>query len=285
MQCVGARRSNESVRDVLTVAGIVGVVAIGLMALLWPAAWTDPSGQLEVLRGTAALPGQGQSQFFLGEMTAVRARSSTSLVVPLRMTPWFFLLSIPALVVSLRVRVLRRIRACGARLRRGACDRRFSSRTRSSSDTRSSSGRCSRCLVGLLVQHVAVRCQAAGPGRVRTFEATAAGAVAGVFVYTLLVAPHGSAYTNPALGGASVAEQVMLLDIGGPNATEAGLFIRDREGAHCNERRIWAMPRPRLWFPCGDRDRTTDKLDRGDYVVLFDDFTKRRTPEAGPGAA
>jgi hypothetical protein len=276
--CVRARRRNESVRDVLTDAGIVAAVAIVLMALFWPAAWSDPSGQLEVLRGTAELPGQGQSQFFLGEMTDNPSPLFYFVVVPLRMTPWFFLVSIPALVLSLRVRALRGFALVG--LAYAAVpwvtillsDKKFERYAFLVWPVLA-------ILVGLLVQHIAARCRAAGPDRVRAFEVAAVGVVTGVFVYTLLVVPHGSAYTNPALGGAPVAGEVMLLDIGGPNATEAGLFIRDREGDRCNERQIWAMPRPRLWFPCGDRDRTTEQLRDGDYIVLFDDFTKRRTPE------
>lgn len=276
--CVRARRRNESVRAVLAVAGIVAAVAIVLVALLWPAAWADPGGQLEVLRGTASLPGRGQSQFFLGEMTQDPSPLFYLVVVPLRMTPWFFLLSIPALVVSLRVRALRGFAlvaiayAAVPWITILLSDKKFERYAFIAWPVLA-------ILVGLLVQHVAARCRAAGPGRARTFEMTAVGAVAGLFVYTLLVAPYGSAYTNPALGGASVASEVMLLDIGGPNATEAGLLIRDREGDRCNERRIFAWPRPRVWFPCGDRERTTEKLRPGDYIVLFDDFEKRRSPE------
>jgi hypothetical protein len=132
-------------------------------------------------------------------------------------------------------------------------------------------------LVGLLVQQVATWCRERGPERSRLFEMAAAGAIAGMFVYSLLVVPYGSAYANPVLGGGPVADEVMLLGV--DTAPDAGGWIRDHEGNSCDQRRILSKFRSRLWFPCGDVVSSTDDLQRGDYVVLFDNSTKRDSPE------
>ena len=131
-------------------------------------------------------------------------------------------------------------------------------------------------LVGLLVQQIATRCRDGGPRRWRAFEVAAAGAIGGLVVYALLVVPNGGAYANPVLGGGPVAQEVMTMS--SDLQTEAGYFIRDREGDRCAERRIFANSF-RKWFPCGEVVTSASELRRGDYIVLAGE-SDDRNPEA-----
>jgi 4-amino-4-deoxy-L-arabinose transferase-like glycosyltransferase len=101
------RRTRAASRDVVQVATVAVLVGVGLLAAIWPAVWADPSGKLELVRGTERLARTVHSQFFLGELTGDPGPLYYFVVVPLRMTPWFALLGIAGVVVGLRVRALR----------------------------------------------------------------------------------------------------------------------------------------------------------------------------------
>ncbi len=262
-------------RQVVVLTVLAVLVAVVLMAVLWPAAWADPSGQLKVLERSARMGSDNHSIFFLGEVTTNPSPLFYVLTVPLRMTPWLFLLSIPAVIVSLRVRVLRpfafvalaymavpllTILAAKAKFVRYSYPL----------------WPALAVLVGLLVQQIATRCRDGGPRRWRAFEVAAAGAIGGLVVYALLVVPNGGAYANPVLGGGPVAQEVMTMS--SDLQTEAGYFIRDREGDRCAQRRIFANSF-RKWFPCGEVVSSTHELRPGDYIVLAGE-TDDRNPEA-----
>ena len=263
---IRAWRTRARPRDVVVVTGLAVLVAVAFVAILWPAAWADPSGQLEVLRGTSRLQSSGHVQYFLGEVTSDPGPLFYFLVVPIRMTPWLFLASIPSLVVSLRVRALRGFALVALAYAAVPFVTILLSETKFD--------RYSfpiwpvfAVLVGLLVQSIATWCRAHGARRQRTFEVAAVGAITGLVVYTMLVVPFGYVYANPVLGAGPVADEVMQLGV--DSATEAGDFIRDRDGGRCVDRRIRTRFPSRLWFPCGDMTRGAVELVPGDYVVVF----------------
>jgi len=264
--CVRGRRKPEVLWSIVrTTAAILGV-ALLLLVVFWPAAWADPSGQLEVIRGGARLQHSGHPQFFLGDVVEEDPGPLFYFIVtPIRMTPWFLVAVVASLVVVLRRRALRGFAVVALAFTVVPFVTITFSTTKFDRYTLPLWPMFA-VLVGLLVQAIATRCREQGPERVRAFQVAAAGAIAGVIVYTLLVAPYGFAYANPALGGGPVAEKVF--QVGVDNATEAGDLIRDREGARCAEVRIRTRFPSALWFPCGDPTRFLD-LRRGDYRVIF----------------
>jgi hypothetical protein len=272
-----AWRTRAGMRDVVVVTALTSVVAVGLLAILWPAAWADPAGQLDVLLGTARLAGAGRHQYFLGELTSDPGPLFYALTVPMRMTPWLFLLVIPAVIVSLRGRALRAFAFVALAY---AALPLLVMLVSKSKFVRYSYPLWPvfAVLGGLLVQWIADECRRRGPARRRAFEVTAVGAIAGLVVYAALVVPYGGVYANPMLGGGPVAQEVML--IGGDVQQEAGNFIQDREGASCDDRRIRTGNRSRLWFRCGDLVQSTDDLRRGDYIVLFGTEARRDPDDA-----
>jgi hypothetical protein len=189
------------------------------------------------------------------------------------MTPWFALLGIAGVVVGLRVRALRGYGIVALAyaalpfLTIVLAEKKFARYAYPLWPVLA-------VFVGLLVEAVARRCRRQGPRRQRSFEVAAAAAIVGVVVYTMLIVPYAGAYANPLLGGGPVAQEAML--IGPDNGSEAGTFIRDREGARCADRQILAGKSSRLWFPCGHLTKDPDELRRGDYVVLFATDTKRQ---------
>ena len=256
----------RGVREVVALSALAVLVALVLVAIIWPAAWADPSGQLDALRGTSRLQSSGHLQFFLGDLTTDPGLLFYFIVVPFRMTPWLFLVSIPSLIVSLRVQVLRGYAVVALAYAAVPFITIVASATKFDRYT-FPMWPVFAVLVGLLVQWIANWCVARGPRRQRTFAVVAAGAITGVVVYTMLVVPYGYIYANPLLGGGPVADEVMQLGV--DSATQAGDVIRDRDGAACADRRIRTRFPSRLWFPCGTTTRGAIPLRRGDYIVVF----------------
>jgi hypothetical protein len=267
-----AWRSREGIREVVVITAITLGVAAAIIVVMWPALWADPAGQLEVLRGTAKLGGAGHTQFFLGEATRDPGPLFYLVAVPMRLTPWLLVLAIAGLIAGLRTRAWRShtlVALAYAAIPTLVIFLTAKKFVRYSFPL----WPVLAVLVGLLVQAIATWCKERGPERWRTFEVCAAGAAAALVVYALLVVPFGAAYANPVLGGGPVAKHVSL--IGGDLTAEAGRFIRDREGPACEERRILASTRFRLWFPCGHVTSEASSLAPGDYIVVFANRAKR----------
>jgi 4-amino-4-deoxy-L-arabinose transferase-like glycosyltransferase len=273
---IRAWRGREGIREVVVVTAVTLGVALAIIVVMWPALWADPRGQLEVLRGTAKLGGAGHAQFFLGEVTRDPGPLYYFVVVPMRMTPWLVLLALSGLVVGLRSRALRSHTLVA--LAYGAVPAVVILFTAKKFMRYSFPlWPVLAVLVGLLVQAIATWCKERGPERWRAFEVCAAGGAAALVVATLLVVPFGAAYSNPLLGGGPVAQDVSL--IGGDLTAEAGRFIRDREGARCESRRILGSTRFRLWFPCGHVTARAGSLEPGDYIVIYANRSKRSSGE------
>jgi hypothetical protein len=273
---IRAWRSRASLRDVVTFTGLAIVVAAALIAVIWPAIWANPSNQLEAMRGTSRLQSSGHLQFFFGKLTEDPGPFFYFVVVPFRMTPWLFLVSVPSLVVSLRVRVLRGFAVVALAYAVVPFATIALSPTKFDRYT-FPLWPVFAVLVGLLVQAIANWSAARGPRGRRRFAIVAAGAITGVVVYTMLVVPYGYIYGNPLLGGSQVADRVMQLGV--DSATEAGDYIRDREGDRCASRIIRSRFPTQLWFPCGRLTRGALQVRPGDYVVVFANRAKVLTEE------
>jgi hypothetical protein len=272
-------RHGRSPRAVIVSTLVALLSAVVLLATLWPALWADPSGQIALVRGSTHLTSTSHSQFFLGRYAS--GHDTLFLLyyivaLPFRMTPWLFLLLVPSVIVGLARRDTRGFAVVAISfiivpfVVITLAERKF---TRYALPLWPSFA----VLVGLLVQAGIIWCRARGRREAEIVRTVGAGAVVGLVVYTLVVAPYGGTYANPALGAGPVAEQVM--QVGGDDNFVAGAFIRDREGARCAERRIFATSRNPLWFPCGDVTSSTEDLRPGDYVVLFANDVKRESKE------
>jgi hypothetical protein len=272
---VRAYRRRESVGNVVLLTAIALGVALLMIVVLWPASWAATDSQLRVLERTARMGSDTHHVFFLGEVTANPSPVFYVLTVPLRMTPWLFLASIPAAVVALRVRALRGfavvalLYAVVPAISIVSAQAKFVRYSYPLWPTLA-------VLVGLLVQQIAVWGREGGVARSRALELVAVGAMTGVVVYAFLVVPYGGVYTNPLLGGAPVAEQVM--NINDDLQAESGYYIQDRDGDLCGSRRIWTNSF-RKFFPCGQVVGSLNELGPGDYVVLSD-TNQRGTPGA-----
>jgi len=274
---IRAWRARALRRNVVVVTVLTLVVAVGVVAVLWPALWADTEGQLSLLRGTARLTSSSHPQFFLGEVTTDPGPLFYFVALPLRMTPWLLLLVVSGVIVGLWSRATRPYAlvalayAVVPLLVITVSEKKFIRYAQPLWPVFA-------VLAGLALQCVATWWRARGPDRSRRFDILSAGAIVGLVVYTMLVVPYGATYANPILGGGPVADQVTL--IGGDDNSEAGLFIRDREGVRCADRRIMATADLPLWFPCGDVTSSDDELRPGDYVVVFTTDAKRASDEA-----
>jgi 4-amino-4-deoxy-L-arabinose transferase-like glycosyltransferase len=192
------------------------------------------------------------------------------------MTPWLSLLSIAGVIVALRAR---RMRGYALVLLAYAALPLVTMLAAKAKFVRYSYPLwpVGAVFVGLLVHQIAIRCRERGAEASRAFDVAAVGAMVGLVVFAFLVVPYGGVYTNPILGGAAVAEEVML--IGRDHEADAMYFIRDREGASCGQRRILSTSfRP--WTPCGVIVGSRSELRPGDYIVLAGQERQRHPGEA-----
>jgi 4-amino-4-deoxy-L-arabinose transferase-like glycosyltransferase len=268
-------RGTGRLRELVRTTAIAAVAACAFVIVIWPALWADPGGQLAVLRGSSTQVGVERAQFFAGEITTSPGPLFHLAVVLFRTTPWLLLFGVAGAVTTL---VDRQARLLGFVLL-GFCVVPLVTITVATL-------KYDRyvlpiwpalaVLAGLFVERAlswwAMRRSDA------LASALAAGGVAFVIVSALLVVPDAAVYTNPVAGGAAVAEDVVL--VGGASSADVGELIRDREGAVCSSRRVYALSfRRRLRFPCGDLVGDPARLRPGDYIVL-DAPSIKRMPRA-----
>ena len=102
-----------------------------------------------------------------------------------------------------------------------------------------------------------------------------------IVLASVLVGRDANVYANPAVGGSTTAQDVLL--IGGPEASRAGELIDQRQGGHCDHLRVFTpMPRGPMQFPCGRLVESTSDLRRGDYVVLDQVSIERKLVDPAP---
>lgn len=269
------RPSHLDARAVAKLGAIWVVAATAVFVVSYPALWAQPLQEIENLRRSAALAGEGHSQFFLGERTGTPGPAYLFVTLPLRATPWFLIAGLAAGVVVLWQRWLRAyglLALCMA-LPTFAV---VSLASKQSIRYALPVPIVGAIVIGIVGAAVMSRLASkAGPKSLVTWLSTAA--VAFVTIHSVVVAPLGNAYFNPVLGGGSAAERAHLVG-SGEGLEQAGDFIQDREAPNCNGVVIWSYPVGDA-FPCG---RVTDQKDNHrqfDYVVLYINQRQREEPD------
>ena len=260
---VVARRSGRS-REFWRRLVLVAAAGIALLVVLWPALWTDPIGQWNVLTRSASQVGNSAPTFFVGSTTSSPGPLYYFVAVPLHMTPWMLLFTIGGAVVAVVVRSTR-MRALVV-LAYAAIPWLVITFSPKKYDRYSLLvWPAFAVLAGLLVD-LALR-RARWPEGSRSRRTFAVGGVTFVVVLSLLVAPNGIVYTNPILGGSEVAKESIVLS---STIRDVGLLVEAREGDECDTRRILTDRPRRLFFPCGvlKYRNQADTLEPGDYVVI-----------------
>lgn len=272
----------------------LGVSASGLAltVLLYPALWAAPLQELSSLAKTFSLAGDGHPQFFLGERTLTPGPLYVPVTIAFRSTPWFLLSAIIGLVLGWR-RPYRGTTALLAVI--GVPGLLVVSLA---------SKQVARYAVGTIVVLILVVGVVFGTALSRWAsnrpenDDGAAGATrptyrrhlvaltmsllvgVGLVAHAAVVAPWGSLYFNPALGGEGTARDVITLGSGIP-LDRPGAFIAEREGQACDDRITIRVVRLRQAFPCGHLVTGTDpdQYLTYDYVVLYADERQRLDPE------
>lgn len=269
-------RTRGDRRDLARTLLLGAATGFALIVVIWPALWSDPSGQLTVMRGTATQAGIERPQFFFGEMTTHPGVFFYPVVGAFRMTPWFLVGGILAVVASLR----------------NPNTRAFALLTLAfmvvpAITITSATLKYERYTlplwpgIALLIGiggELAFRWIADRAPKRRSLLVGGAGAIGvAIVVASLLVVPEGGVYANPLLGGGPAAVEVM--GIGGPSSGHVGDLIRDREGDSCDERRVLVFQSAsRLRFPCGELVQSASALRPGDYVVLDQSWKRKAEP-------
>lgn len=255
-----------------------GLWLLGAAATLpsYPALLAAPRTELGRLADAAALAGEGHPQYFLGELTWRPGPLFYVVALPLRLTPWFLVALLGAVVGVWLWRGTRGHAAALAAL--GLPTFLVISLSSKQMDRYGVPVVVVGALVvGVAASHVGrwVHSRASvGEGRLAALGAASAVALLG---HALTIAPWSSAYYNPLLGGGEVALRTILVGRG-EGLREAGEIIAERERGHCDEVTIRAVFT--VWsFPCGRSfsDETPD------YWVL-DVANRQRTPRPGLAA-
>lgn len=183
--------------------------ALVAVPLSWPAMLFDPSTQISALVEFGGQAGQGHGQFFLGEPTSHPGWLYYAVVLPMRMTPWFFLGAVVSVPLALAARATRAraiwvlVWAVPATLVISSAHKQFDRYGLVLFVPMA-------LLVGLGVgRHLERLLERRPPLRVAA-TTLAVGAV----LFGAVTAPWGLLYFNPVLGGGSTAEEVMLVGWG-----------------------------------------------------------------------
>jgi hypothetical protein len=257
-----ARAGAGVVRSLARLGGLWLVGAVAVLAL-YPALWSSPVTEVGRLLESATLATEDQPQFFFGEVTGSVGPHFYLVVLPFRLTPWFFLaLLASALLVWARPAA------------RGHATALVVMGLPTFAAISLSSKQIDRYAVPLVV----LGAVAIGVGAVHlhrwVHERTGldarhprvvGGLGLGAFVlvgYALVVAPWSSTYYNPLLGGGDRAVQSVLVGRG-EGVYEVGDLIAEREAGRCDEITVRALISVGA-FPCGAWVWNDD----ADYLVV-----------------
>jgi 4-amino-4-deoxy-L-arabinose transferase-like glycosyltransferase len=259
-------------RELLGVLLAIGAAAVVLLAVLWPALFLDPVGQITVMRTSADQVGIERVQFFFGSATSDPGVLFYPVVMAFRSTPWLFVLTLasPVAVWYRRTRpyaVLMLLYAAVPFVVITSASLKY--------DRYALPLWPAGAVLAALVVDVGVRTlRRRLPASRRVVTPVLAGLLVLVGLSSLWVVPDAGVYANPLLGGGAAAQDAIL--IGGTSASRVGELIQDREGDACAQRRIFATRYGGvLRFPCGHVITDPGKLRSGDYLVV-DSLTIRR---------
>jgi hypothetical protein len=258
----------QEIAAIVRLAGWWVAAAVVTAVVSYPALWVAPIEELGFVGGSAGLAGIGHQQFFFGEITETPGPAFYLVALPLRMTPWFF---VAALVAAVAIWWRRETRGFGVV---AACMAGPPLVVLSLSAKQFDRYGLAILLVATLLVGVVVASgadvlrQASSVGR----HVGLAGVLAAVLVgiHSLAVAPWGLGYFNPALGGADVAQDTVLVGWG-EGMEQAALFIDQREDRPCEEVTVAALPH----LSCG---RRVNWFENPQYLVIYVSERQRMEP-------
>jgi hypothetical protein len=247
----------------------VAAAAVTFVAL-YPALWVNPGGELSAMRQSAGMVNSGEQQFFLGHTTHAPGPLFYLVALPLRITPWFLVGGLVALVAIAR----RATRAYGLALVVMAGP---------SFVVLSLAGKqyARYGLLLLVVGAIAVGIVASslwsdGWGRAgsRGRRWLVGGAAAGAIVHTVVIAPWGIAYFNPLLGGRHTAEKA--IDVGtGEGLEQVDAHMRRLADGDCDGTTVTGYLAAAT-VTCGHLVQTPAEAD---FVLLYVSERQRLSPE------
>jgi hypothetical protein len=268
----------------LRLCTVAAAAGLAVVPVAWPAVVADPAFQLERLRASAGLGMEsgrfffgGSRQFYLGEGTPAPGWTYYPVASALRVTPWFLL----ALVVGVAAALARAASRRHAAILLVPVTALFAVLTRS---PKSYDRYALVLLVPLAVVAAIGLDQLRRRFRLPDASARRFVAVSGValLAYSVVVAPWGLAYFNPALGGGRAGHENLLVGWG-EGKVVALERIRAMEGGDCADvsvegvAELWMLGFPCATPPSGDRP--------ADYVVVYVSNIQRdpgaRDPVAG----
>jgi hypothetical protein len=252
-------------RELVGVLLAITASAMVFLAVLWPALFLDPAGQITVMRTSADQVGIERVQFFFGEATLDPGVWFYPVVMAFRSTPWLFLLTLASPVAVW----FRRTRPYAVLMLLYALVPLVVITTASLKYDRYALPLwpAAAVLAALVVEVAVVSLIRRAPNARRIVTPVLGGLLVLVALSSLRVVPDAGVYANPLLGGGAAAQDAII--IGGPSASRVGEFIQDREGDDCGRRRIFATRYGgHLRFPCGEVVTDPATLRSGDYLVV-----------------
>lgn len=256
------RRAWSSLRPVTT-WWVLG--AVGLVLLTYPAVWADPGDEAYWLVRSASQGAREHTQIFLGEPTSTPGPAFYFVALPLRVTPWFLVTGMAAGFAVWR----RATRGFGvAAILMAAPPFVILSLASKEFDRYGLPVLAVGATVVGIVASSAVEALRRSSPATQRMALLACSVVAVVAVAnSFLVVPWGMAYFNPALGGASAAEEAVTVGWG-EGLERAVAIVEDQEGEDCGEVTVAAPQWTRRlvgWLGC----ETTANTDTARYVVLY----------------
>lgn len=264
----GGRPGSSGTDAVIRIGAAWVVAGAVVFVAAYPALWVGPIHELGMIKRSAQMGTTGHPQFFRGRVTLTPGPAFYPVALVLRMTPWFLGASVVAAIAVFARSQTRRFGAvvlCTAvpvLVALSAAAKQF--------DRYGIALLASAALLVGLVLGAGVR----GVDRSRQRHVRVAGAVATALIgtYSVVVAPWGLAYFNPALGGASRAERTVLVGWN-EGYEQAGRLIARREAGRCEVVTITGPPLQDV-FPCG---RLVPLSEDPTYVVLYISSRQRMT--------
>lgn len=274
------RRSAEPTGSPLRPCLVAAGAGLVLVPVAWPALVVDPFFQLERLTAAAGLgtedpvrpAGVDARQFFRGEPVDDPGGLYYAVALPLRMTPWFLLAAVVGIPLALwraatrwyAVALVPSVLVLAALL--STTPKKFD-----------------RYGLVVLVPLAVLAGLGIAPlvRRLRVERRTVAGVVGGglLLASSVVVAPYGLAYFNPALGGSDTGADTLLVGWG-EGAELAAEQIEVLEGGECEDVTVRGLDLQRAFgWSC---TRPPPEGTAPDYVVLYVNRTQRSAdPRAG----
>ena len=241
--------------------------AVVTVVVLYPALWVAPMGEARSLRRSIDLGATGHITFYRGRVVQTPGVTFYPVALSLRMTPWFLAATAVACLAVWR-RSTRALAAAVACM--GVPTLVLLSLADKQLDRYGLPVLVTLALaVGLAARGAAEWVEERRPERRPLVAAVAAAAFVLVAGHSLVVAPWGLAYYDPALGGGPRAVNNVL--VGWSEGVEqAGAVIAERERGHCADVTVSGPWIPQA-YSCGRLSGVPDAT----YAILYINIVQR----------